>query len=292
MEITIYNNNNSTSATINSFGAELISLKNILTNTEYIWQRDPKFWAKSSPILFPFIGVLKNNQYYFEGKQYNFPKKHGFARDFDFEIYDKKNNFVSFRLSTSQTIKEYFPFNFNLFINYTLEKNLLRIEYIIENLDKKDMYFSIGNHPAFNIPTDNNTLLSDYYLEFSEKEDKDLYFLTDSLFNSMNKIESINHQILNLNSETFKNDVLIVKNINSKKVYLKNYKTPFKLIYKFEGFKHLGIWSKPQANFICLEAWNGLPDDINHSGNLIQKEDIEKLIPHKKYRKKIEIEIQ
>ena len=291
MKVTISNEINNITATIDSFGAELISLKNISTNTEYIWQKNPQYWSKSSPVLFPFIGALKSNEYFYNEKKYSFPKKHGFARDNEFEIYIQKEDYVSFKLSSSKETREIFPFEFNFFINYSLKKNILIIEYIIENLDENKLYFSLGNHPAFNIPTSENITLNDYFIEFKKDENENLYILNNSLFDPQNKLKNIKNKIFNINTEIFNNDVLILKNSNSKIVWLKNYKNNFRLSFKFEGFKHLGFWSKPQAEFICLEAWNGLPDYINHSGNLIEKKDIENLNPKEKYIRKIKIEI-
>lgn len=291
MKVTILNKINNITATIDSFGAELISLKNISTNTEYIWQKNPQYWNKSSPVLFPFIGALKSNEYFYNEKKYSFPKKHGFARDNEFEIHIQKEDFVSFKLSSSKMTKEIFPFEFNFFINYSLKKNILTIEYIIENLDKNKLYFSLGNHPAFRLPISEDITLNDYFIEFEKSENENLYILNNSLFDPQKKLKNINNKIFNINTETFDNDVLILRNSNSKIVWIKNYKNNFKLSFKFEGFKHLGFWSKPQAEFICLEAWNGLPDYINHSGKLIEKKDIENLNFHEKYVRKIEIEI-
>ena len=47
---------------INHKGAELISFKNKF-NKEYIWEGNPEFWGKHSPVLFPIVGTLKNNSF-------------------------------------------------------------------------------------------------------------------------------------------------------------------------------------------------------------------------------------
>jgi len=67
-------------ATIAAKGAELQSLINKETGIEYMWSGDATYWGKFSPVLFPIVGGLKNDTYYFEDKAYQLPR-HGFARD-------------------------------------------------------------------------------------------------------------------------------------------------------------------------------------------------------------------
>lgn len=38
--------------TVISAGAEMKSLKDTKTRQEYLWQADPEFWGRTSPILF------------------------------------------------------------------------------------------------------------------------------------------------------------------------------------------------------------------------------------------------
>src|SRR5436190_15802928 len=69
-------------ATIKADGAELCSLKNA-DGLELLWQAGPK-WARQSPVLFPIVGRVKNDEYRHRGKTYPM-KQHGFARDFRFD---------------------------------------------------------------------------------------------------------------------------------------------------------------------------------------------------------------
>ena len=55
---------------LNEFGAELTSIKSNSNNTEYLWNGDPSYWKRQSPILFPFVGSVKNKSYSYKGKTY------------------------------------------------------------------------------------------------------------------------------------------------------------------------------------------------------------------------------
>ena len=122
-------------------------------------------------------------------------------------------------------------------------------------------------------------------------ENDDVYFLEDSLFNIEKKKRLLTKNILHLTENIFEDDVLILKNTNSKKVYLKNKNGSFTLGFKFEGFKHLAFWSKPNAPYICLEPWNGLPDYKDCTENLEEKADIESIEVKETYTRNIEIEV-
>lgn len=289
MEVLISNKN--LEVKINSFGAELISLKNLDKNIEYMWQKNPQYWNKCSPVLFPFVGAIKNNQYFYNGDKYLFSSKHGFARDNEFELLNQQKDYIEFIFRANENTKKIYPFNFNFYIKYILKENSLQIEYKVENLEDKKMYFSLGAHPAFNTPLDSNTKYSDYFIELENLENDGVYFLEDSLFNAEKKKRLLTKNILHLTENIFEDDVLILKNTNSKKVYLKNKNGSFTLGFKFEGFKHLAFWSKPNAPYICLEPWNGLPDYKDCTENLEEKADIESIEVKETYTRNIEIEV-
>ena len=83
---TITIKNDQITAQFRTHGAELFSLKD-KNNKEFIWEGNPKFWGKHSPILFPIVGSLKNNTFDYDGASYSLPR-HGFAREMNFEIID------------------------------------------------------------------------------------------------------------------------------------------------------------------------------------------------------------
>ena len=51
------------SISMDSHGAELKSLKKLDTGKEYMWCGDAKYWGRTSPVLFPFVGGLKDKEY-------------------------------------------------------------------------------------------------------------------------------------------------------------------------------------------------------------------------------------
>ena len=136
-------------AKIKSFGAELNSLQKIDDSLDYIWQGDKEFWARHSPILFPIVGRLKNDSYFYKNQKYNMTQ-HGFARDKEFALVKNEVDFLEFKLCSDEKSLEIYPFSFELYLSYKLEKNSLIVSYKVINKSDDKMLFSIGAHPAFN----------------------------------------------------------------------------------------------------------------------------------------------
>ena len=55
---------------VEEHGAELKSLVRKNTGKEYMWKADPKFWGRTSPVLFPFGGAVKEKQFRTKGQTY------------------------------------------------------------------------------------------------------------------------------------------------------------------------------------------------------------------------------
>ena len=281
MLITILNK--SLEAKINTKGAELVSLSKESFN--YIWEIDEKFWNKTSPVLFPIVGSLKNNKYSIDGNKYSL-NRHGFARDLEFELLEHEEDFALFCLkSNDETLKNY-PFDFELQIKYELKANELDVTYkIINNSDIK-MPFNIGAHPAFKI--DYN--IFDYCLEFNVLESFKNHKLRDGLFAEEIEIVKSKDNIIFLSEKLFENDALVFKNINSNSIKLKYFEKDY-LIISFYNFPHVGIWKKPKAPFLCIEPWTGYTDSINSNGKIFDKESIQILNPKCFFECKIKIEV-
>lgn len=152
--------NNDLYLTVNSLGAEVTSLTD-LHGREYIWQGNPKYWKDRAPILFPIVGALKNNKTIIDGSKYSMPR-HGIARISEFALSSKQTDRVEFKLSANDKTYESFPFDFELGVSYELIDNTLAVTFTVVNKDTKDMPFTIGYHPGFNIPIETDEHLSDY----------------------------------------------------------------------------------------------------------------------------------
>ena len=276
---------------IKSFGAELNSLQKIDEDLEYIWQGDSKYWNRHSPILFPIVGRLKNDSYTYQNQKYNMTQ-HGFARDKEFEVIKNEVDFIEFRLKSDEKTLEIYPFSFELYLSYKLEKNSLIVSYKVINKSDDKMLFSIGAHPAFNWTLKEDEKKENYFLEFENIKETKRYFLNDKglVYDSVD-LKIIDNKIA-LNEELFKNDALVFEDLNIKTLTLKNSINENYIKLNFENFPYLGIWSKPTgAPFICIEPWFGVADSFDSSKNLEDKKGIITLLKDEIFSSFYSIEI-
>jgi len=264
LKVTIKNSN--FTATINSKGAELISLKT--NGREYIWEGNPEFWGKHSPVLFPIVGTLKNNEFQYLEENYTL-SRHGFARDIEFVVKEQSENKVVFSLESSASTLQNYPFIFELQLIYVLEESKLTIQYKVFNKDSKEIPFSIGAHPAFAL-TEN---FDSYSLSFGDDNELKYFLLENDLLSDKTEVIDLNKNQLQLDYQLFERDALVFKQINSKAITINENSKPI-LKIDFKNFPNLGIWTKNKAPFICIEPWFGYSDTNNSSGNILEKEGI------------------
>ena len=263
-----------------ALGAELTSIK--YKNKEYLHD-GLEFWHEQSPILFPIVGKLRYDKTTINGANYTI-SKHGFAKGMVFEEIGKH----SYRLNSSNETLKKFPFDFELYVSYTTEKNKLFFNYtVINKTPNQIMLFGIGGHPGFKC---------DYYKEKSsivfEKEENKIKVIPVDINAGLMSNEIIDgneflvdKKIFNIKNDSFENDAVVFTDIESKSVILKdNGKNILK--FNFEQFKYLGIWSaNDKAPYVCLEPWYNTPDYVNSTIEFEEKKDIIKL----EYGKKFEV---
>ncbi|HWY12807.1 MAG TPA: aldose 1-epimerase family protein [Bacteroidia bacterium] len=281
--------NNSISISVNTSGAELISLKS--NNNELLWQADKSVWPRYAPVLFPIVGKVKNNQITINNITYNLPQ-HGFARDKEFVLVEEKDNCLEFELTADEQTLAIYPFHFSLRIRYELEAIGIKIKYIVFNPAGEILPFSIGAHPGFNCKRVADESLEDFYLEFENKKELVGEKLNDGLLSGESYSIKLNENKLPLNPDLFNNDALVFKNRQIEKVKLCSTKSKTQIIFNCKNWPYFGIWSKKGSDsFVCLEPWHGITDSLNAKGDFNNKEGIIKLEAYKAFETAYSFEI-
>ncbi len=276
---------------ITSQGAELESIKHKENGIDYLWNGDPAFWPKKSPALFPIVGGLKDTQYQFANKSYSLGR-HGFARENVYEVTAQSTNSIRFSLKENANTLAAYPFAFVFSIEYTVTENKLFVKYIVENTGAEDLYFSVGAHPAFNVPLVKGTSYDDYYLKFEQKETVGKYPLSAEGLVELAPIPFLeNRDTLALTKSLFYGDALVFKELKSNSIGILSNKTPHGLTVHYTNFPYMGIWSFKDADFVCIEPWCGIADAVNTTGELTEKEGIEKLGPQQVFTREWWVEL-
>lgn len=257
-------------AQINDAGAELHSLVNKENGVEYLWQGNPDIWYGQSPVLFPFIGRLLDDKYRYNGKEYTM-QKHGFARKRTFEVVSCEKNEAVFVLRSDDTTRPDYPFEFELYVKFTLVGKVLRATHTVVNKTDGEMYFSLGGHPGF------NCAIGDY-LEFDLPETLDTETIDSDSIRIAEKTPVLRgEKRITITEDIFKNDALILSGIRSKAVTLRSDKHERAVRFTFGDVPFLGIWAKPGAPYVCIEPWCGVNDDRNARADVSEKEGIVRL---------------
>lgn len=266
---------------IDSFGAEIKSIRRVSDDREYMWCGDPKYWGRTSPVLFPFVGAPRNKEYRYEGKTYAMGQ-HGFARDMEFELELSEQGSIWFVLSSTEETYAKYPFHFKLHIGYALRENEVRALWKVENTDSRPMYFSIGAHPAFLCPIHGEGDKLGYGLKFGG--------LTDELHHHGNTPEGMavmEDEVLALTDGAvrftpgfFDKCTYMVEGAQTGEVSLLDRDGEAYVTVRFDA-PLFAVWSPEgkDAPFVCIEPWYGRCDAVDFEGSLAERAYENELAP-------------
>lgn len=267
MQYKLYND--SFEVTIDSKGCEIISVVRKQDGKQYIWNGNPDAWKRHTPVLFPLVGRYKNDTSIYEGKEY-YMTQHGFARDSEFSLVQKDENIIVMKLISNEATREKYPFDFELTITHRLSVNNINTLWEVHNMGEKDMYFSIGGHPAFVCGED----AIGAQIRFETEEEKVRYKLlsSDGLLLPEEHYLNLSNRNITITKDFFDKDALIVENSGIKKVSLsKNCEPVVDVMFEAPVF---GLWSAAGKGvpFVCIEPWYGRTDAIDSDGELTSRE--------------------
>ena len=277
---------------VNSFGAELSSI--IANGQEYLWQADPTFWKRHSPVLFPFVGSVWEGSYHHKSKEYPMGQ-HGFARDMEFELVSQSNEEVSYRLlSTPETLQKY-PFPFQLEITYRLHGKKIDVIWRVTNIGNETLHFQIGAHPAFYYPDYNKDTEKRGFFGFNRKDGLEYILVAEKgcADPETHYPLHLSDGLLPLDIHTFDKDALILEDSQVNEVVLyTNNRRPWMAI-KFDA-PLVGLWSPPfkDAPFVCIEPWYGRCDRTHYIGELKDRDWMQHLDPEYMFESCYTIEIK
>lgn len=272
--------NNFLRVAINTYGAELTSVVNKESGEEMLWNADAEVWPRHAPILFPWCGRLKNNEFTHNGVKYQ-GGGHGFVRDMEHDIIEARNTVAVLSLSANAVTMEKFPFVFRFTTTYRLEGKAIRHEILVENEGTWDMPFALGFHPGFMCPFDSSHTAQDYEFRFNIPQSPiEIDTSEGGLVNGKEKVMFENKSAIQLTDTLFANDSYCMKNLTASTLSIVEKDTGRSVDVGLEGFPYTLIWSAAgPVKFVCIEPWHGLPDRTDTSGEWSEKTDTVVLEP-------------
>lgn len=265
-------------------GAELKSWR--VAGREVIWNADPRYWARSAPILFPVVGASRDGVVAIEGASYPMPQ-HGFARDSDFNIAERSDNAVTLRLTDSDATRKHYPFSFAFTVTFALDGDTLSVGFAVDNTGSTAMPYQLGWHPAFVWPLlaggkDGHALI------FASEKSRSIV-RPDAQGLLKPSSASLTGR-LTLTDEIFADGALVFADAASASATLQS-PSGASLNIAVENFPHWAVWTKPGAPFVSIEQWTGLPEWEDKKGALAQRPSISLAKPGKRQHHSIRLSL-
>ena len=271
---------------VSSLGAEIQSIRRIEDGTEYLWQGEAQYWGRRASNLFPVCGRLWENKYIYRGKTYEMGS-HGFARNKEWEVIHQKATALTLQLKPDEETLNAYPFRFVLEMTYTLNEDSLAVTTIVRNEDDKEMPFSVGGHPGFNVPLVEGTEYEDYKLVFDEPCQPLEFILDENCFciNKLTLFSLEEDRVLPLRHSLFDNDAIFLQNA-ARGVTLCSDKTERSVHVAYPDSPYVGFWHTPRSDapFVCIEPWVQSPSCAGEVSNIEEKADMICLAPNEVYR--------
>lgn len=252
---------------ISELGAELEEL--CVKDINILWKRND-LWNNQSPLLFPFIGNLKEGYYLYQGKKYKMDA-HGFLRNQVFQLVQKTESSITLSASyTEETLKEY-PFQFQFFITYSLHLDHISISFEIKNVGTDPMYFTVGFHPGFDYDGLKQLLGENINLKFFTPKTTSILFDPKYVCDEQEIFLQPEISLTDFSKELISQRTLCYK-VNQVDI-----KANTKAIRILHDMPFTAFWqSKPEnPQFLCVEPWYGLPDENQTNHQLIEKKYIQ-----------------
>lgn len=284
--------NNEISILVAEKGAELQSIKDA-GGHEYLWQGDPQFWPRRSPVLFPIVCSVNDETYRVEGAEYHLPR-HGFARDAEFTVIALTDYKVTLALESSEETRRVYPYDFVLSISYVLDGPAVRVVWHVHNTDRREIHFQIGGHPAFNVPGMQAGDAQQGCIRLDNEEPMEALHSYGDGSHDMAEVpfsEAVDG-LLEFSDNTWRNDSIKIPRSqlcraqlldrSGRPVVTVSFRTPV-----------VAFWSPygKQAPFVCIEPWYGIGDPRGFAGEFRDKPLMNHLLPGASFMSKYEITV-
>ena len=265
-------------ARVDSLGAQLVSLE--FGGRECLWQGDERWWPRRAPVLFPIVGSLRPGTVSAEGPLSM--GRHGVVRTREFRVADVHEHAVTFELRSDEQTRAAFPYDFCLRMTYAVEgPSMLRQTFEVENTGNAVLPFTLGGHPAFNVPLCEGERFEDYELRFAKPWTASSATMVDvGLWDFSHRVPVLNNvSRLPLSHHLFDVDTLLLERVPESRVELAG-PQGHGVRVAFGDFPYLGLWSAAgDAPFVAIEPWRGCSTALDEGVRFEDKRGMTFLAP-------------
>lgn len=283
--------NSQLSVQISSLGAQLQSV--CFRGQEILWQGDPTFWSERAPLLFPFCGRCRDGKYLYEGAEYPMTI-HGFLSSLESRVQQNSKDSACFFFSSNEQTLSVYPFSFQVSVTYRLEETKLSMQVCVQAGENSLLPFSFGFHPGFALPSGD---LSSISLKFAKSSHPVIRSIASDGLYLLPTGEEAPYPLeegvsLPLSDSRITGNGLFLGN-TCRDVFLKIPNFDFTIRLCYPDYPELGIWKAgPDAPFLCLEPWHGLPAPHGVPTDLSVKEYPDRILLQAGERKELALQLE
>jgi galactose mutarotase-like enzyme len=264
-----------TQATIALLGAEARQWR--AGGRELMWPGDPAIWSEISPILYPVVGWTRNGEERVDGRTYPLAL-HGFARFETFAVESSTADFVRLVLNDNARTRAVYPFAFTLAVEYRLSADALAIAIEVANPGAAPAPYACGLHPGFRWPL-GAAGREGALVRFDQVERPEVpRIVPGGLIGGTRRPIPLEGRELKLTEALFAHDALCFLDCASRSLAFVD-ASGASITMEYPSYPHAALWTRPQAPFLCLEAWTGYSDPEGFTGDLIDKPGMRALEP-------------
>ena len=263
-------------ATIATLGAELTSWS--VGGRELLWQRDPAFWGRSAPILFPVVGRSHDNAVRVAGKRYPMPV-HGFAPMSQFMVESADAGRAVLVLEDTARTRQAYPFSLRLTVAYEAGPDCVKVSVAIDNNGDTPMPYAVGLHPGFNWP-ERGASRQMAMVEFDRDEVPAVPVITaEGYFADDSRPLHFDDRKMPLSLENLGDEAVCFIDARSRRfAFLRE--DGSSIVVENGDFPHFAIWTRHGAPFLSLESWTGHGDKVGFDGELAERSSMRVLMPN------------
>lgn len=266
-------------ATLRAQGGELIALSD--ADGQALWHGGPD-WSRHAPVLFPIVGRLTDDTLIHQGRSYRLTQ-HGFARDSLFTWVERSAERAVLELRESPETLAIYPFRFVLQMIYEVAGDTLTVTSRVSNPAEVELVCGVGAHPAFLWPLADGVTKQAHRLTFLQTEPGQGLGVEAGLLTAPTPLPFTGTE-LPLDESLFVNDAIVIPDAANRSVRFAALDASGRerraLTVSWEGYKDLGIWSKPTgAPFLCIEPWYSMASPAGWQGEIADKPGILRLAP-------------
>jgi len=268
----LLNSETGSSVMINRMGCELIGyrIKDSSGREIGLMYRDSqpekpeKGWKNHATVLFPIVGGLKDNQSRLGSTVIKSPGNHGIARHSLFSLVETSRQdtaMARYRLRANDYTREYFPFDFQLDLTFALQGSALSVTFEIANPGSGPLHYCFGWHPGFRTPViPGKGKKGDCRLVFPEGKIRKYRNNEHCRLTGETSMIDVGGPLEWSEEELEATLMFEIDDPVMRTVTLEDPGSGVSIRVDFPEMPHLGFWSEPGDEFICIEPWQGMDD--------------------------------